>query len=80
MIFLLLRTVKILRMTGRNTNKYMCADYTPSHKEKIEESFRTGSPLLDLPPEAWPGYIAPILRGSLEAPGELEVAPAMFGT
>nr|WP_314606576.1 hypothetical protein [uncultured Janthinobacterium sp.] len=57
----------------------MCADYAPNRKEQIEESFRTGYPLLDLPSEAWPGYLAPILRGSHEAPGELEVAPAMFG-
>lgn len=57
----------------------MCADYTPSRKEEIEVSFRAGYPLLDLPPEAWPGYMAPILRGSHEAPGELEIAPAMFG-
>ncbi|MEX0141179.1 SOS response-associated peptidase family protein [Massilia sp. LMS1-1-1.1] len=57
----------------------MCADYTPSRKEQIEESFRAGYPLLDLPPEAWPGYMAPIVRGSHEAPGELEIAPAMFG-
>ncbi|MBB5610449.1 MULTISPECIES: SOS response-associated peptidase [unclassified Janthinobacterium] len=57
----------------------MCADYTPSRKEQIEESFRTGYPLLDLPPEAWPGYMAPILRGSQESPGDLEIAPAMFG-
>ena len=57
----------------------MCADYTPSRKEQIEESFKTGYPLLNLPPEAWPGYMAPILRGSHDALGELEVAPAMFG-
>lgn len=57
----------------------MRADYTPSRKEQIEESFRAGYPLLDLPPEAWPGYMAPILRGSYESSGELEIAPAMFG-
>ncbi|MDN2674788.1 hypothetical protein OX459_25660 [Janthinobacterium sp. SUN026] len=57
----------------------MCADYTPSRKDQIEESFRTGYPLLDLSPETWPGYMAPILRGSHEAPGELEIALAMFG-
>lgn len=28
---------------------------------------------------AWPGYIAPILRGSHEAPGNFEISPAMFG-
>ena len=57
----------------------MCADYTPSRKEQIEVSFGVCSPQLDLPPEAWPGYMAPILRASHEAPGELEIAPAMFG-
>ena len=57
----------------------MCADYTPSRKEQIDDRFGVRSPQLDLPPEAWPGYMAPILRGSHEAPGELEIAPAMFG-
>ena len=57
----------------------MCADYTPSRKAQIEDSFSIAYLLLDLPPEAWPGYIAPILRGSHETPGELEIAPAMFG-
>jgi putative SOS response-associated peptidase YedK len=57
----------------------MCADYPPSPKEQIEDRFGVRSPQLDLPPEAWPGYMAPILRGSHEAPGEIEVAPAMFG-
>ncbi|MDX8121561.1 SOS response-associated peptidase family protein [Janthinobacterium sp. GMG2] len=57
----------------------MCADYTPSSKEQIERQFGMRSPQLELPPEAWPGYMAPILRSSQEAPGELETAPAMFG-
>ncbi|MGV8867621.1 MAG: SOS response-associated peptidase [Janthinobacterium svalbardensis] len=57
----------------------MCADYTPSLKEQIEQQFGIRSPQFDLPPEAWPGYMAPILRGSHEAPGEMEIAPAMFG-
>lgn len=57
----------------------MCADYTPSHNEQIGDRFSIRSPQLDLPPEAWPGYMAPILRGAHEAPGELEISPAMFG-
>ena len=57
----------------------MCADYTPSRNEQIDDHFSIRSPQLDLPPEAWPGYLAPILRGSYEVPGELEIAPAMFG-
>lgn len=57
----------------------MCADHAPSCKEQIEGRFDVRSAQLDLQPEACLGYIAPILRGSQEAPGELEVAPAMFG-
>lgn len=57
----------------------MCADCTPSRKEQIEEQFGVRSPQIDFPPEAWPCCMAPILRGSNEAHGELEIAPAMFG-
>jgi putative SOS response-associated peptidase YedK len=57
----------------------MCADFTPSSSEQIEDRFGVLLPQLDLPPEAWPGYMAPILRGSQESAGELEIAPAMFG-
>ena len=56
----------------------MCADYTPSCKEHIEDSFRTEYLLRDLPPEAWLEHMAPMLCGTYEAPGELEIAPAMF--
>ena len=57
----------------------MCADYTPSRKDQIERLFGMRSPQFELPPEAWPGYMAPILRGSHETPGKFEIAPAMFG-
>jgi putative SOS response-associated peptidase YedK len=57
----------------------MCADYTPSLNKQIEDRFGVRSSQLDLPTEAWPGYMAPILRGSHEAPSKLEIAPAMFG-
>ncbi|TSD71215.1 SOS response-associated peptidase [Janthinobacterium sp. KBS0711] len=57
----------------------MCADYTPSRSDQIEQHFAVRSPQFDLPPEAWPGYMAPIIRASHEVPGELEVAPACFG-
>ena len=56
----------------------MCADYTPSRTEQIEASFGISSSQLNLPPEAWPGYMAPILRGSHEATGELQIAHVMF--
>lgn len=45
-------------------SKDMCADYTPSRKEQIEDCFSIRSLQLDLPSEAWPGYMPPILRGS----------------
>lgn len=57
----------------------MCADFTPCSKWKIEDNFGVRSSQLEFPPETWPGYMAPILRGSPEAPAELEIAPAMFG-
>ncbi len=57
----------------------MCADYTPSRSDQIEQHFAVRSPQFDLPPEAWPGYMAPIIRASHDVPGELEVAPACFG-
>ena len=60
-------------------SKHMCADYTPSCRDQIEDQFGIRSAQLDLPPEAWPGYMAPILRGSHEASGKLEIVPAMFG-
>ena len=58
---------------------HMCANYTPTSKEQIEARFGVRWPQLYLPPEAWPGYMAPILRGSHEVPGELQIAHAMFG-
>lgn len=57
----------------------MCADYTPSRKEQIEDRFGARSLQVDLSLEVWPGYMAPILRVSYETPGELETAAAMFG-
>lgn len=57
----------------------MCADYTPSRADQIEDQFGILSQQLDLPPETWPGYTAPILRASHESRVELELAPAMFG-
>ena len=57
----------------------MCAGYTPSRSDQIEQYFAVRSPQLDLPPEAWRGYMAPIIRASHDVPGELEVAPACFG-
>lgn len=51
----------------------------PSRSVQIEQHFAVRSPQFDLPPEAWPGYMAPIIRAWHEVPGELQVAPACFG-
>lgn len=56
----------------------MCADFDPSSSEQIGDGFDVHSYQLDLPPEALPGYMAPILRASQQAPSRLEIAPAMF--
>ncbi|PHV29569.1 DUF159 family protein [Janthinobacterium sp. BJB426] len=57
----------------------MCADYTPSFNHHIQNHFRVVPLQLALSPEAWPGYMAPILRSSQDVPDALEISPAMFG-
>ena len=57
----------------------MCANYTPSHLDAISQHRVLERALFDYPPEAFPGYLAPILRESHEVAGSFEVAPAMFG-
>lgn len=42
----------------------MCTDYTASREEQTEERLGVRSYQLDLRPEAWPGYMALILRCS----------------
>jgi len=57
----------------------MCADYTPSRKEAISQHFGIVPSFVDLPPEAWPGYMAPIIRHSHNSAGTVECVPACFG-
>jgi putative SOS response-associated peptidase YedK len=57
----------------------MCANYTPSKLDAISQHRSLERALFDYPAEAFPGYLAPILRESHEVAGEIEVAPAMFG-
>jgi len=59
----------------------MCADYTPSRKERIRDQFELDLEVFDLPdfPEAYPGYMAPILRSGQDASTAVECVPAMFG-
>lgn len=57
----------------------MCADYTPSRKDLVAQRFNASGLDFDYPAEAFPGYLAPILRARHGAPGEVEAAPACFG-
>ncbi len=62
----------------------MCANYTPTKLDAISQHRMLERALFnnafDYPAEAFPGYLAPILREAREAePDAIEVAPAMFG-
>ena len=75
----MLRWYRAARFSGRALEWRMCADYTPSRKELIVQRFKANGLDFDYPREAFPGYMAPILRARHDAPGEVEAAPAMFG-
>jgi putative SOS response-associated peptidase YedK len=57
----------------------MCANYTPSKLDAISQHRSLERALFDYPPEAFPGYLAPILREAHDIAGQVEVVPAMFG-
>jgi putative SOS response-associated peptidase YedK len=57
----------------------MCANYTPSRLDAISQHHGLEIALFDFPSEAFPGYLAPILRESHEFTGAVECVPAMFG-
>ncbi|MES2016981.1 MAG: SOS response-associated peptidase family protein [Pseudomonadota bacterium] len=57
----------------------MCANYTPSKREAFSHHYCLERAIFDLPPESFPGYLAPMLRASREAVGTIECVPAMFG-
>lgn len=57
----------------------MCANYTPSKREAFSHHYGLDRGIFDNPPEAFPGYLAPIMRESRETVGEVEVLNAVFG-
>lgn len=57
----------------------MCANYTPSRLDAISQHHGLEIAAFDFPSEAFPGYLAPILRESREFTGAVECLPAMFG-
>ena len=57
----------------------MCANYTPSKREAFSHHYGLERAIFDLPPETFPGYLAPILRESRDVAGQAECLPAVFG-
>ena len=60
----------------------MCANYTPSRLDAISQHHGLERALFDFPAEAFPGYLAPIVRAarqSHQSHGPIECVPAMFG-
>lgn len=57
----------------------MCANYTPSKREAFSHHYGLDRGIFDSPAEAFPGYLAPILRESRETVGDVECLNAVFG-
>ena len=59
----------------------MCANYTPSARDRLLEHFRVQPPPEDFAAEAFPGSFAPVIRRpAADAPaGEREAVSACFG-
>lgn len=59
----------------------MCADYTPSRKDRFAAQFQLDISVddFDFKPEAFPGYMAPIVRTGQDATTRYECVPACFG-
>lgn len=57
----------------------MCANYTPSKREAFSHHYGLERAIFDFPPEAFPGYLSPILRESRELAGQAESVAAVFG-
>ncbi len=57
----------------------MCANYTPSKREAFSHHYGLERAIFDVPPESFPGYLAPILRESRAVTGQAECVAAMFG-
>ena len=77
-----MRHGRLRSATGHGETRYhrsMCANYTPSRLDAISQHHGLERALFNFPPEAFPGYLAPILRELRDVAGEVEVVPAMFG-
>lgn len=57
----------------------MCSSYISAPKTKLADYFGVQPPDNDFKPEAYPGYLAPIIRLNHNDPEKLECVPACFG-
>lgn len=59
----------------------MCSHYISANRDRLAEHFGVDPRDYIFKPETYPGYLAPVIRLSVDNPasGQLEVAPAMFG-
>ncbi|MFC3108343.1 SOS response-associated peptidase [Undibacterium arcticum] len=59
----------------------MCADYTPIGEEDLDAFLNAGLDVggCDLFPEAFPGFMAPIIRQAHDGPRHIEFALACYG-
>jgi len=56
----------------------MCSNFLPARREQLTHHFGVTPLFDDLPSETYPGYLAPLIRPSLEN-SALECVPACFG-
>ncbi len=57
----------------------MCSNYTPSKRESLGKHFHVDPPVTDWKEEAYPGYLAPIIRLADDGSGEIDSELACFG-
>lgn len=57
----------------------MCSNYIPAPKAKLADHFGIQPPENDFKPEAYPGYLAPVIRLRYDEPDQIECVPACFG-
>lgn len=57
----------------------MCSNYTPIQPNRLHQYFGTDFPGAEFKAEAYPGYLAPIVRLADDQSGEKEAVAACFG-
>lgn len=57
----------------------MCANYLPTRPDRLHRYFGVDAPAQPTPAEAYPGYLAPIVRLSEDGAEQIECVAACFG-